>query len=79
MLYQEAHVDRAIEGIQKKILIDILAQLAATNAPFERGIGFPPAGPKEAVAKGGDEVFIALAGGQDGGNDAAPAAAKDLR
>jgi len=79
VLYQETHVDRAIEGVQEQILIDIFAQLAATNATLQCGIGFPSPRPKEALTERSDQIFVALSRSQDGRNDAAVAAPEDLR
>ena len=75
---EKAHVDWAVEGIENEVEIDVFAQLAAADTPAQGGVSFPAARPQETVAKGSNDVFIALSGGQDGGNDAAARAAEDF-
>ena len=78
MLYEETHVDGAIEGVEEQVGIYVLAQFAATHRAMKRGIGFVATRPKKAIAKGGDEARIALPGGEDRGHDTAFRAAENF-
>ena len=78
VLDQKSHVDRAVEGIEDQIQIDISAELATAHTAFQSSVGLVTARPQEAVAEGGDEILVALAGCQNRGDDAPSAAAKHL-
>src|SRR5579859_1012460 len=78
MLDEEAHVDGTVERVEKKIQISILAEFAADDSAAQGPVGLAPARPQEAVTKGGNQVFIALAGAENSGNNAALWAAEDL-
>lgn len=78
MADEEAHVDGAIKTIEEKVGINFRTQLAAIDAALQSRISFTSARPQKTIPEGGDHFFIALACGEDGGNDAALAAAKNL-
>jgi hypothetical protein len=75
---KESHVDRSIERIKKQIHVYVPAQFAATNSATKRGVCFQTPRKQEAFAKSGDQIWVALAAPQDGGNDSSTAAAKDF-
>ncbi len=78
VLDEETHVDGAVERIQKEVEISISGQFATADRAFQRGVSLAAARPKKAVAKGCDQVFIALASGENCGDDAAATTTKHL-
>jgi len=78
MANEKAHVNRTVERIEKKIGIHIGAHLTAPNAASQCGISLLPARPQESPAESGDQVFVGLACGENGGDDAASPTAKNL-
>ncbi len=78
MPYEEAHVDGSVERIEEQVQVDIAAQFAAQNPATQCSVCLLPARPEEAFAESGDEVAVALAAAQDGGNNASTRAAKNF-
>src|SRR5579863_1281376 len=78
VLDQEAHVDGAVERIEDEVQIRILAEFAAADGAAEGGVSFAAARPQKAIAKRGDQIFVTLAGGENGRNDAPPGTAENL-
>src|SRR5271169_4838255 len=68
---QEAHVNRAIKGVEQQVEIGVRRKFTAINAPLQRLVGLPALGPQEFFAKGLDEFGIGLTSGEEGGNDLA--------
>ena len=78
MANEKTHVDGAVERIENEIGVEVLAQFTATDAAAQSGISLFTAWPQEAIPESCNQVFVALTGGEDGGNDAAARAAKYL-
>lgn len=75
---EETHVDRAVEGIKKKIGVNVFAQFTALDTAVQSCIGLAAAWPEKALAERRDQIFVTLAGSQYCRYDPAAWAAKHL-
>ena len=78
MLDEESHVDRAVQRVKKQIGVKVFSQLTAFDASAKSCIRFSTPWPQEPFAERFDQIFVALARGQDGRHYATTPAAKYL-
>ena len=66
MLDEESHVDGAVQRVKKQIWIKVFPQLTAFDPAAKSRVRFSAAWPEEALAERFDQIFVALARGQNG-------------
>src|SRR5664279_46519 len=74
---EKAHIDCAVENVEKQIEIQVAGEFTAFHPPSKCLVGFLPPGPKKALAKGLDETGVGLATRNHGRHDATAARTKD--
>ena len=75
---QEAHVEGAIEQVEKKVEVGIGGKFAAIDTALESLVGVAPSGPEEALAKGFHQFGIGLTAGENRGDHLAAGRAEDV-
>src|SRR5579859_3761490 len=78
VLDQETHVDGAVQRIKDQVEVGVFAKFAAANGAMKGRVRFATAWPQEAVAKSSNQVFVALAGSEDGRDDASARTLEDF-
>src|ERR1039458_5627310 len=74
---EKAHIDCAVENVEKQIEIQVAGEFTAFHPPSKCLVGFLPPGSKKALAKGLDETGVGLATRNNGRHDATAARTKD--
>src|ERR1035438_2068001 len=77
MANEKAHIDCAVENVEKQIEIQVAGEFTAVAPLSMCLVGFLPPGSKKALAKGLDETGVGLATRNNGRHDATAARTKD--